>query len=172
MINVLTLLVSRLLGIKPKPKAVNRALDSTEKLMVEQTQKQRLIISSVIFVDSKKALELRHIRSALHRLMRRHPLLRMRVYEYAGERYWCEMDVVDPQVNVDNSTDWHAVLSATCEKPIDVQTGPMWHVTYMPRAHCAYYDNSYEHHAAFVFGFSHAIIDGQGKRPGTTTLTG
>ena len=164
MINLATKLVSRMLGLMPKPNGLQRELGLSEKVLLQLNNEGILVISSVIFVDSKQTLEVRHVRWALRRLMQRHPLLRMRVREHARVSYWCDMEQpLEPLLYVDQSSDWHTVFSKKFDKPIDFDNGPLWSVTFMPRAECEYYDISYEHHAAFVFGFSHAIVDGQGK---------
>ena len=164
MLHLLTVLVSRVLGLGPRPKGIQRELGLAEKALLQMNNEGILIISSVIFVDSERALEVRHVRWALRRLMQRHPLLRMRVREHAGVSYWCDMEQEpEPLLYVDQSSDWHTVFSKNCDQQIDFDNGPLWRVTFMPRAECEYYDVSYDHHAAFVFGFSHAIVDGQGK---------
>ena len=165
MIKLVAKLVSRVLGLGPKPKGIQRKLGLAEKVLYQLNNDGILTMTAVIFVDSKRALEVRHVRWALRRLMQRHPLLRMRVREHAGVSYWCDMEQpLEPLLYVDQSSDWHTVFSKNCDQPFDFNNGPLWSVTFMPRAECEYYDViSYEHHAAFVFGVSHAIVDGQGN---------
>ena len=165
MIKLVAKLVSRVLGLGPKPKGIQRELGLAEKVLHQLNNDGILTMTAVIFVDSKQALEVQRVRWALRRLMQRHPLLRMRVREHAGVSYWCDMkQEPEPLLYVDQSSDWHAVFSKNCDQPFDFNNGPLWRVTFMPRAECEYYDViSYEHHAAFVFGVSHAIVDGQGN---------
>ena len=145
------------------PKGCHRRLGLAEQLYADCHEIGLFITGMVVFVSTDAPLTREHLHSATKRLMMRHPLLRMRVTRYLGERYWQEMDGVTPDVRVQETNDWSTVYEDTVLEKYRIDSGPLWRVTLLPDVTSEFSDKGFKHHAALVFGFLHSITDGQGE---------
>ena len=144
------------------PNGLHRPFGLMELFYSECHEFDKFNIGMVVFLSTDALLTREHLHSVTKRLMMRHPLLRMRITRYRGERYWKEMDDVTPDVRVQETNDWNTVFEDTVLERYYLDTGPLWRVTLLPDVTSEFSDKDFKHHAALVFGFSHSIIDGQG----------
>ena len=145
------------------PKGCCRKLGFQEAEYLECHDLGEFNVGSLVFVSSDCLITKEHLHDVMRRVMLRHPLLRMRVTRYGGELYWQQMDDVTPDVRVQETNDWNAVLEDTMLETYNTESGPLWRLTLLPDVTSDYNDDDYKFHAALVFGFCHCVIDGQGE---------
>ena len=122
------------------------------------------IVKTVIFA-SANPITLKNVEKCLCRLVRRHPLLRMKVKQPTCNKttndWFVPMDQI--QKNVEELADkyWLDVMEKQLSEPgINSEEGPLWHVKFLPNIDYEDTHIKLPHQFALIFVFDHAICDG------------
>ena len=121
-------------------------------------------ICYVYFINSEISIAKTKLEDAMCVLVNRHPLLRASVYIENGCFYWRINETVTMDIRTEERRDWQMSFSEALSGGFDIENGPLWRVTLLPSVDSSeFFDESFDHHAALLFRFSHAIIDGLGR---------
>ena len=122
------------------------------------------IVDTVIFA-SANPMTLQNVEKAMLRLVKRHPLLRMKVKQSTCNKTtndWFEpMDQIQKNVEELADKEWLDVVEKQLSEPgINREEGPLWHVKFLPNINCENTHITLPHQFALIFVFDHAICDG------------
>ena len=108
-------------------------------------------------------IDIESLKSAMAILVKRHPMLRMRIQHVNAKYIWNDMEHnIDMDICENISKDWHPVFTESLKHKFDLENGPLWGITLIANTICEWYDKAMRYHVALLFRFSHTIIDGQG----------
>ena len=89
-------------------------------------------------------------------------MLRMKIVEKGGRRYWSEMGDSKPEVRMQGGGDWLSCFEQNSVMKYDTETGPLWRVTLVSDVEGDLIDHmNFKYQYAFVFCFHHSICDGK-----------
>ena len=140
-----------------------RPLGNTEIIKEKLHHKGIHIISSVVFLSSKRSIQTNVLNSALLTLAQRHPLLRAKIAYENGKAYWQELSEITIDLRVDGTKNWLKCFENNFAEKFNTETGPLWRMTYLPEIMSDFDDGAFEHNCVLVWSFHHAIIDGHAR---------
>ena len=142
---------------------MERELDVQESNFVRYDQLDTGRVCYVFFVNSNEQITKQRLENAMTMLVRRHALLRMCVRNMNGKLHWKQIDDLQIDIQVDYTEDWNLQFSHAVGTGFDIEKGPLWNMKLLPNVDSEFFDDAFEFHAALLFRFQHAIIDGMGK---------
>ena len=121
-----------------------------------------LMVMRVVFLESKVLVTKEAVSEVLMYLTNKHPMLRMKIVEKGGKRYWSEMGDFKPDVAMQGDGDWLRCFEQNSVMTYDTDRGPLWRVTVVSAVEGDMIDDkNFSYQYAFVFGFHHSICDGK-----------
>ena len=135
---IIKCLFTRRISETPLPFGIIRPLDFKQKLYLRLQDTLSSPISCVLIMQSNQLLTLPNIDSAVKHLMARHPLLRACIFQPSGnssEAYFVDMgsDAMSRfTVTEVERGDWETILENGLLNIFNVETGPLWSVTFIP----------------------------------------
>ena len=152
MASYLTWMLNLLTSSKNKKTSSQARQLSAQEERFEITNKKGILnstVTSIYFIESKEQISSHVVVTVLQRVLKRFPMMRMKIKRISQKMYFEEMDHLVPNLEVDESGDWLTCFEKHSDTQFDSESGPLWKFVLIANVHTELYDTE---HFTYEYG--------------------